>query len=192
LDLEFFSGIVPIAVPFFMMVIGARAIAGNEERKTLDLLLSNPVPRWHLVVGNLLTMALALAGVLGLTWVLTYIAVPAAGVDLGPGKLAQGLLVLWPFCLFFGSLALLLSAVLRRAALAIVIPAAVLVGMYVIDTLGQLSQSVEPLRVVTLQYHTANSLGPDFPWTGFVIALVGALVFGAAAVAAFARRDIYT
>lgn len=191
LDMEFFSGIVPLALPFFMMVIGARTIAGSEERKTLDLLLSNPVPRWHMVAGALLTMAMALAGVLALTWVLTYIAVPAAGVELAPGRLAQGLLTLWPFCLFFGALSLLVSAVVRRAALAIVIPGVVLVGMYVIDALAQVSKSVEPLHILSLQHHLAGSLAGDFPWTAFLLVLLAAGVLGMAAAAVFARRDIY-
>ncbi len=192
LEMEFFNGIIPLALPFMAMVIGARAIAGSEERKTLDLLISNPIPRWQLVAGTLLTMAAALAGVLAITWVLTYVAVPAAGVDLSPGRLARGLVTLWPFCLFFGALALFLSALLRRAALAIVIPGVVLVGMYIIEALSQVSQSIEPLRVLALQYHLGGALGSEFPWTGVLIALLGVCVFSAAGMAAFARRDIYT
>jgi ABC-2 type transport system permease protein len=192
LEMELFNGIIPLALPFFMMVIGARAIAGSEERKTLDLLLSNPVPRWHVVAGALLTMALALAGVLAITWVLTYVAVPAAGVELAPGRLAQGLLTLWPFCLFFGALSLLVSSLVRRAALALVIPGVILVAMYVLDALSQVSSTIEPLRVVSIQHHLGGSLGGDFPWTAFLLVLLVTCVLGAAAAAAFARRDIYT
>ncbi len=54
---------------------------------------------------------------LAITWVLTYIAVPIAGVDLSPGRLAAGLATLWPICLVFGALTLLLSSLMRRAAL---------------------------------------------------------------------------
>lgn len=192
LELEFFNGIIPIALPFFLMIIGARAIAGSEERKTLDLLMSNPVPRWHLVAGTMATMALGLAGVLAITWILTYVAVPAAGVDLAPGRLAQGIITLWAFCLFFGALALLISSLVRRAALAIAVPGVILVGMYVTDTLGQLSRTMEPLRVVALQYHLGSPLGGDFPWAAFLLLLAGSIVLAAASAAAFSRRDIYT
>jgi len=114
LEMEMFNGIIPLALPFFLIVIGARAVAGREERKMLDLLLSNPVPRWRVVAASLLTLAAALAAVLAITWVLTYIAVPFAGVDLSPARLAAGLLTLAPLCLFFGALALLLSTIVRR------------------------------------------------------------------------------
>ncbi len=49
LDMELMNGIIPMALPFLTMIIGARTIAGNEERKTLDLLLSNPLPRRQVV-----------------------------------------------------------------------------------------------------------------------------------------------
>ncbi len=192
LEMEYFGGIIPLALSFFMMIIGARAVAGREERKTLDLLMSNPISRWQVPAASLVTMALGLAAVLAIIWVLTYVAAPLAGVELSAGVLAHGLVALWPFCLVFGALGLLMSALLRRAALAIVVPAVVLIGMYIIHMLAQMSKTVEPLRVLSLQYHLGSPLGGDFPWTAFLLMLAGVCVLGGAAALAFARRDIYT
>jgi ABC-2 type transport system permease protein len=192
LSIELGNAIIPIALPFLVMLIGSRAVAGSEERKTLDPLLSNPLSRWQVIAGSAVTMAISLAGVLAMTWVLTYIAVPLAGVHLAPGHLAAGLAALWAFCLFFGALALLVSALVRRAALAVAIPAAVLVAMYVIDGLAQSSKSVQPLRVVSLFYHLGRPLEGDFPWTAVLGMLAGVCILVGAAMAAFARRDIYT
>ena len=192
LGLEFVNVLIPIALPFLVMAIGARAIAGGEERKSLDLLLSNPLPRWQVVAGSVGTMAASLAGVLAIAWVLTYIAVPLAGVGLGPGRLAAGLAALWPMCLFFGTLALFVSALLRRAAVAIAIPAVILIAMYVLDGLAQVSRSIEPLRVLSLFYHLGRPLEGDFPWTPVLLMLAGVCALAGAAMAAFARRDIYT
>jgi ABC-2 type transport system permease protein len=192
LGMELINSIIPLALPFMVMVIGARAIAGNEERKTLDLLLSNPLPRDRVVTGAMGTMALSLAGVLAITWVLTYVAVLFAGVELSPGRLAASLAALWPMCLFFGALALLASTLVRRAFLAIVIPGVVLVAMYVIDGLAQVSKTIEPLRVLSLFYHLGRPLEGDFPWTAVLLTVLAVCVLGVAAMAAFARRDIYT
>lgn len=192
METEFASSIVPLALPFLVIPIGARAISGSEERKTLDLLLSNPLPRWHVVASALGTMAGALACVLGITWVLTYIAVPAAGVGLSPGWLAAALVVLWVFCLVFGTLALLVSTLVRRSFLAIVIPAVVLVIMYVVTNLAQVSKSAEPIRVFSLFYHLGHPLKGDFPWTAVLLMLAAICVLAGAAMAAFDRRDIYT
>jgi ABC-2 type transport system permease protein len=192
LEMEFLSLLIPLVLPFLVMIMGARVIAGSEERKTLDLLLSNPLPRWQVVAGAVLTMAVSLAGVLGVTWVLTYLAAPIAGVDLSPALLAATLAALWPMCLLFGVLALLLSAFVRRSAFAITIPAVILVAMYVIETLAQVSKSMEPFRVISLFYHLGNPIEGDFPWTAVLLMLVGVCVLAGAAAAAFARRDIYT
>ena len=44
LAMEMFNMVGPIALPFFTILLGARAVAGAEERGRLDILLSNPVP----------------------------------------------------------------------------------------------------------------------------------------------------
>jgi ABC-2 type transport system permease protein len=192
LGMEFLNMLIPLALPFLVMVIGARVIAGSEERKTLDLLLSNPLPRWQVIAGAVMTMAISLAAVLGITWVLTYIAVPIAGVDLSPARLAAALAALWPMCLLLGTLALLISALVRRGALAVIIPAVILVAMYVVEGLAQVSKSVEPFRVVTLFYHLGKPIEGDFPWTAALLMLAGVCALAGAAAAAFCRRDIYT
>ena len=112
--------------------------------------------------------------------------------SLPPGRLAAGLAALWPLCLFFGALALLLSALIRRSFLAIVIPGVILVAMYVLEGLSEVSKKVEPLRVLSLFYHLGQPLQGDFPWTAVLLMLVGVCVLTAGAMAAFARRDIYT
>ena len=189
--MEFFNGIIPLALPFFMMVIGAKAIAGSEERKTLDLLLGNPVPRWQVVVGALLTMVLALAGVLAITWLLTYIAVPAAGVELNPGRLARD----WSHSCPSASSSARSLCSCRPSCARRLWPSSSQGSSWWGCTSSMLSaryRTIEPLRVLTLQHHLGGSLGPDFPWTAFLIVLLVVCVLGAAAVAAFARRDIYT
>jgi ABC-2 type transport system permease protein len=189
---KFLNLLVPMALPFLGMLIGARAVAGNEERRNLDLLLGTPLRRCHLIAGAVGTMAISTAAVLAITWVLTYVAVPIAGVDLAPGHLAEAFVALWSFCLLFGTFSLFLSALVRRAFLATVIPAAVLVAMYLIETLAQVSTTMEPARVVSLFYHLGAPMEGNFPWTAWLLMLAGACVFTGAAAAAFSKRDIYT
>ncbi len=44
--------LAPLALAFFPILASAGAIAGAEERGTIDVLLGNPIRRWHLVVGS--------------------------------------------------------------------------------------------------------------------------------------------
>jgi ABC-2 type transport system permease protein len=192
MEIEFLTSIVPIALPFLVIPMGARAIAGSEERKTLDMLLSNPIPRSHVVFSTLASMAASLACVLAIAWVLTYIAVPAAGVSLGPGRLAASFVVLWVFCLLFGTIALLISTWVRRSFLAITLPTVLLVVMYIIGNLAQVSKKAEPIRVFSLFYHLGHPVQGDFPWTSTLLMLAAVCVITAGAAALFSRRDIYT
>jgi ABC-type transport system involved in multi-copper enzyme maturation permease subunit len=192
LGMEFLNMLIPVALPFLVMAIGARTVAGSEERKGLDLQLSNPLHRWQVIVGAVGTMAISLAAVLAVTWGLTYVAVPIAGVDLEPGRLAAALVALWPFCLLFGTFSLLLASVVRRAFLATVIPAVVLVAMYLVQAMAQVSETIRPARVLSLFYHLGKPVEGDFGLLAVLLMLAGALVLAAGAVVAFSKRDVYT
>jgi ABC-2 type transport system permease protein len=190
--MKFLNLFIPVALPFLVMSMGARTVAGAEERRGLDLQLSNPLRRWQVILGAVGSMMVSLLGILALTWVLTYIAVPIAGIDLSPGRLAAALLVLWPFCLLFGTFSLLLSSLVRRSFLAVTIPAVVLVVMYLVESLAQSIKSVEPLRVVSLFYYLGHPIDSAFPWLAWVLMAAGACMLTGGAIAAFSRRDIYT
>jgi ABC-2 type transport system permease protein len=192
LGMEFLNMLVPLALPFLVMLIGTRAVAGDEERKNLDLLLGNPLRRRYLVMSATGTMAIALTVVLVLTWVLTYVAVVIAGVDLGPDSLAAALVALWPMCLLFGTFSLFLSTLVRRAFLATVIPAVILVIMYLLELLAQLTETMETPRVVSLFYHIGKPIEGEFHLLAALLMLAGACMLTAGAAATFSKRDIYT
>jgi ABC-2 type transport system permease protein len=192
LNMELFSITAPLALPFFVIIMGARAIAGREERGRLDLLLSNPVPRWVLVTATFLTMMGALALALVIVHLLTWVAAPLFGVGLSASALAEGVANLFPFALVFGGLALLLSAVFRRATPAIVLPGALLVGMYVLEGLGNYSEAVEPLKPAGIFYYYGSAILDGIDWTNFAGVLLVAFALAGIAVAAFQRREIYT
>jgi ABC-2 type transport system permease protein len=190
--MKFLNLFVPVALPFMVMLIGTRTVAGSEERRALDLQLSNPVRRWQVIVASALTMAVSLLGVLAITWLFTYVTAPIARVDLSPGLLAVAFLVLWPFCLLFGTFSLFLSTIVRRSFLATTIPAVILVVMYLLESLAQSIKSMEPARVFSLFYHLGNAIDGDIHALAAVLMSVAVLFFTGGAIAAFARRDIYT
>ena len=52
-----FSITGPIAILVVTIAMGARALAGEEESRTMDLLLGNPITRSHLIVQKSIAMA---------------------------------------------------------------------------------------------------------------------------------------
>ena len=184
--------LAPLALAFFPILAAAGTIAGAEERGTIDVLLGNPVPRWQLVVGSFASIALSLLAILALMGVLTGITATLMDVDLAAKSTAAAVLNMWPLCLLFGAVAMLCSAVFHRRALAIAIPAFLLFAMYLLDTLGRVSEDLEDLRPLSAFYYYGSAIEDGIDWTNFAGLTLAALALVLLAVLAFRRRDIYT
>lgn len=191
LAVEVFNFMAPLTLAFYPILMGARAIAGAEEKGTLDVLLSNPAPRRQLVLSTFIAMALGLLSILGILGLLTWVAALLANVDLPVSSAVAAVLNLWPLCMFFGSLALLCSAVVRRAALAIAIPGALLITMYFLNALGGLADPLGSMRPLTLFYHYGSAVERGIHWSSFSAITLLSLLLVFLAVLAFDRRDVY-
>ncbi len=185
-------GLAPLALAFFPIMVLAGAIAGAEERGTIDVLLGNPLPRWQLVIGNFLAAAISLLAICAVVGLLTWGTAVLVDVELSLRQVADAVLNMWPLCLMFGALALLCSALFHRRGLAIAIPAFLLFGMYLLDTIGRASKDLEDLRPFSVFYYYGSAIEHGIDWTHFgVIALV-AIALALLAALVFRRRDIYT
>jgi len=191
LDSQVFS-FAPLALAFFPILASAGAIAGAEERGTIDVLLGNPLPRWQLVVGSFVAAGLSLLGIVVLVGLFTWGTAVLFDVDLSLGTTAGAVLNLWPTCLFFGGLAMLCSAVFHRRVLAIAIPGVVLFATYLVDVLGRVSEDLEDLRPTSVFYYYGSAIKDGIDWANFGGVTLATLVFVLLAVLAFRRRDIYT
>ncbi len=183
-------GLAPLALAFFPIMALANAIAGSEERGTIDVLLGNPLPRWQIVVGTFVATAASLLAICGIVGLLTWVTAVLVDVELPARPVAEAVLNLWPVCLLFGSLALLCSAVFHRRSLAI--PAFSLFGTYLIDTVGRASDDLEDLRPASVFYYYGSAIENGIDPTDFLGVTAVALVLVSLAVLAFGRRDIYT
>lgn len=191
LDSQIFSVIVPIALSFFPILAASGAIAGAEERGTIDVLLGNPVPRWHLVAGYALSTALALAGILAALAISLWVPAWLLGVDFPLSDSFAAAFNLWPLCAFFGALAMLCSALCRRRALSTAIPGAVLLTMYLVDVLGGLLDPFESLRHLSVFYYYGSALQDGVDRAGSAGVAAAALALVVLAALLFGRRDIY-
>jgi ABC-2 type transport system permease protein len=184
--------LAPLALAFFPILTAAGAIAGAEERGTIDVLLGNPIPRWQLVVGSFAATALSLLVILAITGLLTWGTAVLMEVDLSLESTTAAVLNMWPVCLFFGGLAMLCSAFFHRRALAIAIPAFLLFAMYLVDTIGRASEDLEDLRPASVFYYYGSAIEDGIDWVNFGGVTLVAFVFVLLAVLTFQRRDIYT
>jgi ABC-2 type transport system permease protein len=189
---ETFSSLGPILFLVFAIGAGARAIAGEEEDGTLDLLLSTPIRRRQLLVdkiGAMLVTATALAAVLFLT--LTIVGPPfdltVPAIDLGAACLMLLLLAL-----AFGAIALAIGCATGHRGLALGITGGFAVFAFVINALAPSVDALGWLRPLSpFRWY----LDPDPLVSG--VTPVNVLVLGAITVVgyvmaalAFERRDL--
>jgi ABC-2 type transport system permease protein len=191
LNSQVFALMAPLVLLIFTIGAGAGAVAGEEERGTLDLLLANPVRRRDFVVQRFLALG-ALVGALTLV-VLVTVALGSWLVDLeiGFGKLFAASASTGLLALLFGALALAVGAVRPGRARAVAIAGAVAVAAWIFDGLAQSVDVLEPWRPLSPYYQALgrNPLREGVPWVGWAVlaVLTMALVVGAAA--GLERRD---
>ena len=130
--------LIPLLVAVFAIAYGTRALAGDEEAGTLDLLLAHPVSRVRTALSRFAALCTALA-VVGAVLLLAMLAI-SGPADLGsitPGEFAAATLQLVLFGALLGALAFAVGAATGRKALAIGVTAGVAV-------LGYLANGVFP------------------------------------------------
>lgn len=184
--------LAPLALAFFTILAAASAIAGSEERGTIDVLLGNPLPRWQLVVGNFVATAISLLGILVVAGLMTWVTAALMDIDLSARATAEGFLNLWPISLAFGGLAMLCSALFHRRVLAIAIPGFVLFAMYLLNTLGNISEDIEDYQPFSAFHYYGSAVLDGIDWVDFVGLSGVAVLLVALAILVFRRREIYT
>ena len=118
-QLESFGMMAPIAVMAATVMIGGRALAGEEENRTMGLLLANPIRRSTVVLEK--TLAMVIAGLVVGFWTFAGVAAGSllGGLGMSIGNIAAVSLLLTLLGLAFGALALCLSAATGRVPVAI-------------------------------------------------------------------------
>ena len=109
LDIRMFSTIAPIIFLVYAIGRGNAAIAGEESRGTMDLLLSNPVRRWRIVVENALAMLIGLAMIGVALWAGLIIGGAIMDVDFDGLRAGQATLMGALLGMVYGALSLLIG-----------------------------------------------------------------------------------
>ena len=78
---ELFFLMYPLLLLIYAIGFGSGAIAGEEERGTLDLLLYNPINRWRLVLEKFIAMLICILLLVVVFW--AALAIGGAIIDMG-------------------------------------------------------------------------------------------------------------
>ncbi|MEZ5101362.1 MAG: ABC transporter permease subunit [Thermoleophilia bacterium] len=189
---ELFSFMAPLVLLVFAIGRGAAAVAGEEERGTIDLLLACPLSRSRLVLERAGALA-ALLLALGLALWLALVALAAiVGMEIGATRLGQGVASSLLLALHFGALALLVGAATGRRALALSLAAGAAVLAYLVNALALLVDFLEPWRRFSPVYHAIGTepLRVGLGWDHVLVLGGASVAMVAVAALAFERRDV--
>lgn len=192
LNSQIFALTAPLLLLIFSIGAGAGVVAGEEERGTLDLVLSHPIRRRDYVVQRFLALT-GLITVLTATLVAT-VALGSLVVDLEIGfdrvvavSVSTGLLAL-----LYCAVALAAGSLAPGRARAIAVAAALAVGAWIFDGLAQAVDALEPWRPLEPYYHALgrHPLSDGISLGSWALLVAGTAVLVAAAATGLERRDI--
>lgn len=191
-QIEMFSLVVPIGVMVVTIGIGTAAMAGEEKRNTMGLLLANPVSRTSMVLQKVWTMVVY-AVVIG---VATFVGTAGGsvlgrlGVDMGNIAAASALTTL--LGLAFGGIAILLGGAFGRTQIATYGAVGFGVVTYIMNGFLVLNDSTEAWAIISPFYHylATEPLVNGMPWGNALVLLVVAVATTVAGIALFNRRDL--
>ncbi len=192
LQSEIFTFLGPILLLVYAVGAGSRAIAGEEETGSLDLLLSTPVRRRRVLLDKFGAMLGATFWLVLAMWVSVLLLGPAFDLRAPVNGFTASSLNLFLLALAFGSVALAVGAATGSKGLAVGVPSGVALVTFVLNTLAPSVDWLEPYRVLSPFYYYSSGdpmlNGLDL-WHAVVLAAVTAFALGVALVT-FERRDL--
>lgn len=118
---EVFELIAPLALIAFAVTAGASVIAGEEQRKTMSMLMAQPLTRTSVLTAKVLSVLLTLAFAVVAFWAAIAIAVSVIDIELTIGDTTAASVHLFALAAFFGAVALAAGAATGRPDLALAV-----------------------------------------------------------------------
>ena len=192
LNSQLFILVLPLLFLVFTIGRGSGAIAGEEERGTLDLLLSLPVRRSQVVLEKFVAMVAATMALGLVSWLSMAAAALAVGMEIDFVRLGEVTLSCTLLGLAFGAMALALGCAKGSRGLCLGVTSALAIAAYFLNALAPIAESLEPAQKLSpfYLYIGADPLtsGLNFVHAGVLTGLTTAVL--AIGVVLFGRRDL--
>ncbi|MEU4058552.1 MULTISPECIES: ABC transporter permease subunit [Rhodococcus] len=156
IQVELLAFMGPMLLLIYAVATGAAAVAGEEERRTLDLLLSSPISRGRIFVEKFVAMTIGIALLGAVTGVALVCEGRVADMVLPVGNVAATMVHLSLLALVYGTFAAALGTLTGRAVVSRAVPAVAAVLAYIVNGLGQIVSWLEPWQKISPFYQYAG------------------------------------
>lgn len=190
---QFFASLGAWLFFAFGVARGGRAIAGEEEDGTLELVVAAPVSRARIVAERTLAMAVELFVVAVATWLTLVILGPPFELDLPVADYAAGVAGLALGAWVFGALALAVGAATGRPGIAYGVGGAAAALAFLATVLAPLTDLINDRRELSPGWQSFGTRPIETGFHGGDMALLVAegLVIVAVGTWLFLRRDVH-
>jgi ABC-2 type transport system permease protein len=190
-QIETFGMMGPIMVMLVTISIAANAIAGEEAKRTMGLLLANPISRSRIIAEKTFTMLLY-ASIVG---VLSFAGTMAGSVVGDQGLAWQNVaaicVLLTLIGLVGGGLSLAIGAGTGRKGAAVWGAIGFMVAMHVMNSLGEIAENPAWQKLSPFYYYLGGDpLNNGLDWLHAGVLAAAAVVLIAIAFPLFQRRDV--
>ncbi len=186
----------PLILSIYLIPQALNAVSREEERGTLDILLSTPLPRWRLLLEKSAAIAVSLAGILLIMWVALVLSSQVVQADdFTILNATAGIWHIFPISLAIVAMTLLISVSVRNSRSAGGLAALVILTSYFVRAITDLITDVPVLRELSqlslfAYYRSLTALSTGFQWSNDTLLLTVAVVLFALSLWQFQRRDI--
>lgn len=183
---------LPLILAFLPIMNFSNALAGAEERGSLDVLLTQPIKRRTLVLATWLASAIGVAFVLIITGIMIWISIQVIGESLSIADIALACWSVFPVTIAVGSIGLLFSAKMRSRGAVLGISIGVMFLLYLFNVIGKIETDVDAIRWVSPFRYFDDIFTYTVPAWHYALLIAVSLAMLAIAIRIFERRDIYT
>lgn len=187
-----YAGIGPVIVAVLGISLGTQAVAGEEDRGTLDLLLAQPVTRTQIIVEKFAAAAVLIFTVMVALFVTLLVLDPIVDLGFDLAGLFGANVTLGLFALLFCALSLAIGSVTGNRGLTVGASAGITAALFFVHGLAPLVDEIAWVAELTpfhwLQDPNPLANGLDVVAVIIFAAVTAALV--ATAVWGFNRRDV--
>ncbi len=191
-QIEIFGMMAPISIMVVAVTIGAKALAGEEERRTMGLLLSNPIKRSTVISQKTIAMVFYAFAVGFSIFASTVVGSVLGNLGMSISNIAAASLLVTLVGLVFGGLALALSAATGQMNIATYGTVGIALILYVLNAFLPFSENFASYTKWSPFYYylTSDPLMNGMHWGHG--AVLSALFVGllALSVMLFNRRDL--
>lgn len=191
-QIETFGMMGPIMVMLVTISVGANAVAGEEAKRTMGLLLANPITRSRIIVEKTWTMVLYASIVGAVSFAGTVLGSALADLGMSTWNIAATCILLTLLGIVGGALALAIGSGTGRKVAAVWGATGVMVGMHVLNSIGSISDKMAGISKLSPFYYYlgGDPLNNGLDWAHVVVLVAAAVVLVGVSLPLFQRRDV--